>query len=274
MLSDVLEAMGVRGFAAVPLAGIPVRMPRFLEGKSYASVVVMTVPYRTGRDTGNLAAFAAAKDYHRFFRTLEAAAREDLLPRHPGASLDVFADNSPFDEGLLAAEAGLGVRGDNGLLLTERYGSYVFVGEMVTDLSLGDLEREGIPVRERAAEIPECPHCGACAAACPGGCLPGNDRSTCVSALSQKKGDLTPTEKEILDKSPYVWGCDVCQTVCPYNIGAETCPEGWFTEDLLDGMDRETLDGMDREAYRGRAFGWRPRRLMERNLEGKETPHG
>ena len=266
MLKELLEAEGVRGCAAVAGDVCPVRMPRLLEGLDPVSVLVVTVPYNSGHDTSPLAAFAAARDYHAYFAGLFRLAGEFLLKKYPGAILRGFADHSPYDEVRLAAMAGLGVRGDNGLLLTETYGSFVVIGELVSSLPLAVWEEEGISSVGSGVPVASCEHCGLCTAACPGGCLPGEGRETCASAISQKKAELTEAEKSVFLRSGYVWGCDACQKACPHNKAVPAAPGTYFRESVLFGWSEEMLSELSDDEYKTRAFGWRPRRVMERNL--------
>jgi len=266
MLNELLKSQGVSDCAVLSAAVCPVRMPRLLEGLYPVSVLVMTVPYHSGRETAPLAAFAAARDYHAYFARLFRLIEDYLREKYPASLLRGFADHSPYDEVRLAAMAGLGVRGDNGLLLTQKYGSFVVIGEIVTDLAPHAFAAEGIPYLGDGAAVGECEHCGLCAAACPGGCLPGSSRETCASAISQKKAALSPEEEAILRRSTYVWGCDACQKACPHNEALPPTPGAYFREDVLSGIDGTTLGSMSDEEYKSRAFGWRPRYVMERNL--------
>ena len=273
MLSRLLFDLGVRGVAALPADVCPVARPHIFRGFAPRTVAVMTVPYRAGGNTGNLAAFAAAKDYHAYFAHLEEAVRAALAPLYPDAGVRVFADHSPYDEVKLAARAGLGVRGDSGLLLTPAYGSYVVIGELCSTLSPDELSILGIPFLPTPCAEGTCEHCGACRDACPGHCLPGGDRTGCLSAISQKKQPLTAAEEDALRRSAYAWGCDVCAAVCPHNQNAKPCPEGYFTTDILPGITPETLDSMTDSDYAARAFGWRPRAVLSRNLSLREERH-
>lgn len=270
MLKKLLESEGVRGCAVLSGDVCPVRMPRLLEGLRPVSILVVTVPYYSGAETAPLAAFAAARDYHAYFQNLFRLAGEFLLEKYPGALLRGFADHSPYDEVRLAARAGLGLRGDNGLLLTAQYGSFVVIGELVTDLPPAVWAEEGIPYLDGGVKEESCEHCGLCTAACPGGCLPGAERDTCASAISQKKTELSENEKRILRQSGYVWGCDACQKACPHNREILLTPAAYFRENILLHIDKETLQGMSEDAYQARAFGWRPRRVLERNLSLRE----
>lgn len=134
------------------------------------------------------------------------------------------------------------------------YGSYVFLGTILTDQALD------LPPRTRSSA---CVGCGKCLAACPGGALGENgvDLSRCLSELTQKKGDLTGEEAALVKAHPLIWGCDTCQRVCPYNTHPALSPLPEFREDLVDALDRADLEGLTnrtfRDKYGDRAFAWR-----------------
>ena len=92
----------------------------------------------------------------------------------------------------------------------------------------------------------------------------------CLSALTQKKGALTPEEQDALRRHPLIWGCDDCQLVCPLNraalSGAHDTPLAFFRAERLLCLTPEALAGMPEECFRERAFAWRGRAPLERNL--------
>lgn len=262
--------------SAVSFSEAIILKPHLLPDFTPASVIVMAVPYRTNAYRSDLSCYAVAKDYHGFFSSLFARFNEAMLPLYPAHCFKGFADHSPFDERQLALVAGLGVRGDNGLLITKTYGSYVFLGEILTDLSLSELRTAGIPTVEHASAPGECLHCGACAAVCPGKCLPGTVRTTCASALSQKKGALSESEVSVLSASGCLWGCDRCQAVCPMNQNVSATPLPFFAEDRLDNLSLTEITRLPEATYQQYPFAWRPRAILERNLQilNNTTPKG
>ena len=257
-LRDVMDAAaplwGVCPFEAVAAHLIDCRAKRRLPAGA-RTVLIAAFPYLlpeaayAGR---NLSRYAAVTDYHAVALARLEAACAKLRALYPAAAFAAFADNSPIPEVGAACAAGLGVRGDHGLLITERYGSYVFLGEIVTDLPL--LPGEAQPVRG-------CLHCGRCAAACPAQSITpaGVDRARCLSAVTQRKGALTPEEQALLRACGCAWGCDVCQEVCPMNRAAEVAP----LPEFLEAPCAAAAPGCD---LTGRAFAWRGRAVIERNL--------
>lgn len=226
-----------------------------------ASVHAAVFPYYAGEPPGNLCLYARGEDYHRALgRRLEQAAQA-LRAQHPGYAFTPFADASPFPEVLLGALCGLGVRGQNGLLITPGFGSYVFVGLLASTLPwTGPCE----PPRD-------CPGCMACRRACPGGALrdAAFDPERCLSHITQKRGELDERQRALVAQSPLIWGCDVCQTVCPLNRAASRTQLPEFCQNLLLSLAPEDCSQSDRQfrrQYRDRAFSWRGVGPLRRNL--------
>ncbi|MCQ2413915.1 MAG: hypothetical protein MJ082_03850, partial [Clostridia bacterium] len=137
---------------------------------------------------------------------------------------------------------------------------YIFIADVITD----------IPPEELGAtepkEIRACLHCGKCLAACPTGILRG-EGTDCLSAITQRKGELLPGEINLMKKYNTVWGCDECQCHCPFNKNAEKTPVGFFYEERIGKLTSEILTGMSKEEFMKRAFSWRGRKTVERNLK-------
>ena len=156
-LLKFLQKKNIDWVGVLPLSDCRVIRPYLLERANISSgtVFVMAVPYRTpacdepGR---TISAYAVSRDYHLFFEELFGELLPYLKEKFPNNRFAAFADHSPISELHAAAHAGLGVIGKNGLLLTQKYGSYVFLGEVITDFE--------IPCR--AHEVGFCLDCGAC----------------------------------------------------------------------------------------------------------------
>ena len=230
--------------------------------KEAKSVLCVGFPYLVPLEERNISRYAAVRDYHVVAGEILKKICARLAENFPGYQIEPFTDNSPIPEVFAGVEAGLGVRGQNGLLLHKEYGSWVFLGEIVTDLPLSPT-----PGMEN-----ECVGCGKCRQACPTGALGADGRidpDKCLSALSQKKGDLTSEEEEWLRRSGSVWGCDRCQEVCPYNRGAKATDIEGFLREVNGQITEENF-----KAFPDRAYFWRGDKVILRNLRviSEENP--
>lgn len=223
------------------------------------SVIVFLLPYYTG-ETVNISRYAASLDYHIIIKEITDKLISLLKTLYPENSFRGYGDHSPIDEGHAAVIGGLGIFGENRLLINEKYGTYVFIADVVSD----------VPPEEFFAKAPQklkfCEGCGKCKSACPTGILRG-ECSECLSQITQRKGDLTEEEIEIMRKVNTVWGCDECQRHCPHNASPEITPIAFFHRERIDKLTGEILSGMNKEEFSRRAFAWRKRKTVERNLE-------
>lgn len=270
----------IRSLLGVPARAIPLSVCK--PAKSYlleragipptGTAVLFAIPYVMTADADdprrNLSLYAVPRDYHGYVKELEETALPFLKRTYPDLTFALFADHSPILEVDAAARAGLGVIGMNGLLLTHEYGSLVFICELVTDTDYTAVTGEATP--EFPAEPPVCEGCGLCVSACPAGCGVGR-RDGCLSALTQKKGILTSEETAAIVKNGLVWGCDACQLACPHNravikAGKDT-PIPYFREARVIRVDTDTIATMDDTAFSQRAYAWRGRAVISRNIE-------
>ena len=264
ILLKFLQNKNIELVGALPLSACRIMRPYLLERANIKSgtVFMLAVPYftRACEDKNrNISAYAVSRDYHLFFEELYDELLPFLAKKYPNNSFVAFADHSPISELHAAALAGLGIIGKNGLLLTEKYGSYVFLGEVITDIE--------IPCEVGA--VKSCEDCGACASACP---VNVSEKSICLSALSQKKGELSEDEQKILYDTNTVWGCDRCQECCPYNLRAKKqgsiySPIPFFNKNTLSTLTKESIESMSDDDFAKRAYSWRGRQTILRNLQ-------
>ena len=215
------------------------------------SVIIFLVPYYTGdKPERNISLYAVPRDYHSYMASLTDRIVQRLQYMQPDRRFRGMADHSPIAETSAAAMAGLGIIGDNHRLINEKYGSFVFIGEIFTDMVC----------TEEPKEISYCQHCGACTAACP-------SPDSCLSALTQQKSGLDEKTAALMRSYNTAWGCDICQLACPHNIAAERTPIDFFWQDRIFELTPDILDEMSDDELNSRAFGWRKRKTIARNIK-------
>jgi epoxyqueuosine reductase len=145
-------------------------------------------------------------------RYAELREKLEQLGERIGGEYRVLVDENQHVDREGAARAGVGFYGKNTLLITRRHGSWVVLGTVVTTAEI-----------ERSAPLDlDCGSCTRCIDACPTGALddPGVlDATKCLSYWSQAPGSVPPAYRE--EMGSYVYGCDICQDVCPWNRGTE-----------------------------------------------------
>jgi epoxyqueuosine reductase len=145
-------------------------------------------------------------------RSLGAWLREEV----PGCRFAVHVDSNGHVDREAAARAGIAVFGKNTLAITRRHGSWVVLGALITDIELAPTHA---PAEQPAWDA--CGECRACIDACPTDAIVGDgvlDARRCLSYLSQSRLEQLPHAEAFEDR---VYGCDICQDVCPWNRGAE-----------------------------------------------------
>ena len=229
------------------------------------SVIVCLFPYYTGTAPGaNLSKYTYSLDYHHIIKNNLEAIGCHLQSIEPEFRFQAYVDTGPLVDRYLAWLAGLGFYGLNSCLINDKYGSWFFIGYLLTNYSF----TPDVPLAKT------CLQCGRCQESCPGNIIIGDgtiDSRHCKSFLTQKKVVLSPEEVAILQKTDLIWGCDVCQDVCPHNISATITPLREFHDDLLFRVDSEQLAQLShkqfRQRYGNRAFSWRGKQVLLRNIE-------
>jgi epoxyqueuosine reductase len=172
-------------------------------------------PVKPGdRPRGRMPRYARRDEYSE----LRAALRDlgGWLRGQAGGRHAVYVDSNHHVDREAAARAGIAVYGKNTMAITRRHGSWVVLGVLVTDLQLAPTWSE-----PGAAAWDACGSCRACIDACPTDAIVGDgvlDARRCLSYLSQSRLQQLPYPGEFEDR---VYGCDICQDVCPWNRGVE-----------------------------------------------------
>jgi epoxyqueuosine reductase len=167
-----------------------------------------------GQGEGNVARYARGEDYHRVVRRhLRRVVGRIRALAPEGSHFRICVDTAPLLERDAAARAGLGAIGKNGLLIVPGVGSNVVLGEVLTDAALAATASPA----DAATDV--CGRCTACIDCCPTAAFTQPrllDSRRCLSYLTiEKRGPLTADEEDALEGR--LFGCDVCQDVCPWN---------------------------------------------------------
>lgn len=259
-MKEFFAAEGIDAWAELPSESLAVaneQRYRQIEERlgGVASAVLLCVPYYHGGAATDLSAYAQTKDYHAYFKALFSRLSAYLQEKDPTLKGEGYADASPLDEVTCALRAGLGVRGKNSLLLHPKYGSYCFLGAYFLSRAIAPQE----------ACLPQsCQGCDACIHACPTGAITDPARRRCLSYLTQKK-NLTEEEARLLAASSCRWGCDLCQSVCPYNRKLALTPVSYFREDRVENLSQWLLS--PETDPHPRAFTWRGKEILKRNVK-------
>jgi epoxyqueuosine reductase len=178
------------------------------------SVVCLAAPHRTAplaaADGSRIARYAAGPDYHGTLRDRATRAARAAAERiGDGIRWRVCVDSTPIAERSLAAAAGLGWIGKNGCLIDRELGSWLLLAEIVTDADL--------PADEPVAEM--CGSCSRCLESCPTDAFVAEgilDANRCLAYWTiEHRGPIPDDVKPAI--AEHVFGCDICQEVCPWN---------------------------------------------------------
>jgi epoxyqueuosine reductase len=177
--------------------------------------------------TARIARYALGDDYHDIIKPRLHELADWIKQRHPAAQTRAAVDTAPVMEKELAARSGIGWLGKNTCLINEEIGSWLFLGEVLTTLPL--------PPDESA--IDRCGSCTRCIDACPTQAITAPyqlDASRCISYLTiEHRGDIT--DELAAKMNGWIYGCDICQDVCPWNRRAAATVEPRLQPRFADG---------------------------------------
>lgn len=212
------------------------------------SVVVCAVSYLSlygrGYSAGcrtKVASYALARDYHKSIKEMLWRVAERIKDYAPDMSYRAFTDSAPVAEKSLAVRAGLGWIGRNSLVVNPRYGSMLHLGELFIseDVDAYDTPLEGVG----------CGTCRRCVDSCPNGAI-SEDRSLdtrrCISCRTIEREDTS----QPITLDGWIYGCDACQNVCPFNHHAPLHRNSLF-DPLFDptSLDAESWRSMSEAEF-------------------------
>jgi len=225
------------------------RMNPALLHEGAASVISLLYPYYSEKQQHpdswyKIARFARGADYHIVLKEKLHSLIERITEITGEFSYRVFTDSAPVAEKSWAALSGLGWIGKNSLLITKKHGSFVFICEIICNLKLSTNDTESANF---------CGNCTKCIEACPTQAIyeAGKiDAGRCIAYHTiEYKDEIPDSFKPFLNRN--IYGCDMCQDVCPYNQKLPVNPDNWFDpSSALLNMTREDWENMSPENFR------------------------
>lgn len=233
--------------------------------KDASSIIVCAIPYYVGEKyESNISMYCHGLDYHLVIKEKLNKICEEIKSKDEKFEYKIFADNGPLVDRYLAYLAGLGYYGINNNLITDKYGSYVFIGYIVNNYNLEPDEKLN----------KNCMKCNKCVKYCPGNAILGNyelNPKRCLSYITQKKDEFSEEEKILIRDNKKVFGCDICQDVCPHNKRISKTEINEFIDNQITKLEYEEINSISnkefKRRYGDRAFSWRGKNIIKRNME-------
>lgn len=260
------------------------------------SAIVIAVPYELINDKkfdkkvdslyGTVSNCAWEFDYHTLLKSILGEVLNKLVINYAGVfdvEGEIAVDTSPLVDRILAKESGIGLYGRNTCIINDKYGTSFYIGTLIlntdTDITANDntdFDKMNMSINdsyfgEGLYSHIKCENCTKCVELCPGNALNGDNTmnvSKCISYLTQKKVlDFDEMEKI----GTRVYGCDVCQAVCPYNIDISdrsVINERFKrnTPNQVDLMEVISISNKEiQRRYKSSGFIWRGPNIIKRN---------
>ncbi len=219
-------------------------------GLSYNKVFVGNMDKRL---RGKISIGAMGLDYHIIIKKKLENIKDTLK-----IDGDIFVDTGPLVDREVAKRCGLGQIGKSKNLINKKLGSIFFIGYIITNIEL----KPTVNYYEKDL----CKDCNKCIVACPSGSILEDtfDYTMCISYLTQKKQLDSEEEKKLISRQ--IYGCDICQRVCPYN--KDIYKQEIYDIDIFYPDIENILNMSNKEfenSYKKSACGWRGKKVLQRN---------
>ncbi|WP_302632192.1 tRNA epoxyqueuosine(34) reductase QueG [uncultured Clostridium sp.] len=233
------------------------------DGKTIISIAFPYYHEDVNENNNGFSIYTKRGDYHRVVK--EYLEKICIYINSLGWEAISFVDSNYLPERYIAYLAGVGFIGRNNMIITEKYGSYVFLGEIITNAKI---ECNEVRSFQDIRQFDECSKCDICIKECPTKSINKNriNPNICLSYITQKK-DINDKEIKLLKGN--VFGCDFCQLKCPYNEGVKINVLEEFN--TLEYMNEDTymFANMDNKIFKEKiaktSCGWRGKNVIRRN---------
>ncbi|WP_442598947.1 tRNA epoxyqueuosine(34) reductase QueG [Neobacillus sp. D3-1R] len=228
---------------------------------AYPSKMKIRVQSKKGERRGIFCRASWGQDYHHILRDRLKKLEEFILSKVPEAKLKSMVDTGELSDRAVAERAGIGWSGKNCSIITPEFGSFVYLGEMITN----------IPFEPDSPIEDQCDDCTLCMDACPTGALVQGGQlnaNRCIAFLTQTKGFLPDEFRKELGNR--IYGCDTCQTACPKNKGKNYYfhPEMEPDSEIVKPLLKPVLHMSNREfkeKFGPLSGSWRGKKPIQRN---------
>ncbi len=226
----------------------------------YPTMVVLGLVYpkrilSSNQEQAVTSFYTFGTDYHQVLKK-----RADKVMQDIKVAYTIGIDNHPYDERLAAQIAGIGFFGKNQLIINEDYGSYLFLGIVFVNIEITE------EITHKVTD--SCGDCRKCIVACPMNALTdsGYEMTKCISYYNQEKQLLTHDQTT---HNYCLFGCDICQLVCPKNIGKGSFIHPEFEMSGKEKVKFEDLFGLSSKdfnlKYQNMAYLWKGKTVLMRN---------
>ena len=201
------------------------------------------VKHSTDPETGKVSRYAWGDDYHEILSERLRTLLDFIKSIEPSTEGKLYVDTGPVMDKVWAERAGLGWIGKHTNVITQEYGSWVFLGEIITNLEL----------RYDSPATDHCGSCNLCIDACPTAAIVEPyvlDSNRCISYLTiEHRGEIARGLGEKMDR--WIYGCDICQDVCPWNqkFAEPTAEEGFYPREHTLAPRLDAVVSMTQEEF-------------------------
>ncbi len=227
------------------------------------SVVMVAVPYkkvkRINRSelSGQFSDNCIGNDYHNKVISVLKELKTLLHNLYTDTKTEIYCDTGPLLERAFAVKSGIGFIGENGLVISDEFGSYFNIGYMLTNIKIEE---------DESLENKSCIQCGLCKIKCPTNSIGDNkfkiNFENCISNLTQTKDDIS--YKNINKMGTSLYGCDICQKICPHNSNVDEVYIDYSKEeDIQSILDISNKDY--KKLYKDTNVFWRGKKILQRN---------
>ncbi|ABW18454.1 tRNA epoxyqueuosine(34) reductase QueG [Alkaliphilus oremlandii] len=236
------------------------------------SIIVIAMSYYVGADQlpcsekpkfyGELARTAWGKDYHLVLKEKLNQLADFIKNEEEDFQYKAFVDTGPLVDRYVANRSGIGFYGYNSAIINKTYGSWIFIGYMINNMAFEE---------DKSLENVHCYGCNLCIEQCPTSAIEGPyqfDANKCLSNILQQKRDIAEDVRLLIGKK--IYGCDICQNVCPHNKGIKEMTTKEFMPknpshcvDLIELLHISNKEY--NEIFKGNASGWRGKKTLQRN---------